>query len=482
MPDNNGVQYSNPPQSRNEAILESILTGDPYTAPPQSRIEDLLIQIKEAGGGGGTTVIANPEETGSETELAGLQVGSTKYKIPEQTESAAYKDKNVVHMGDSWIELYGLAEGVAQTVGYTVTNCGFQATAISAFSETALLTGSSAFSLIELAKALTSNDWSAQDTAVVGKTWTTNYAKLKAIDWSEVDVLILSYGVNDEGAQNPVGDTSERGTESVCGALKEAIRLLQSLNDDMEIIVTTPCYRYRSPDSEVISGLTERNELEEYRNAIGLTAQSCAVKLIDMRALSGINEGNHTDTLLSDGLHPTELGVQMWVDGFSKSLEGGFSSAFNVSDNYKIEDDNLCFDSEKFTKHKQWNATYTNSGIKYLCTSRTQQFGIAVLGMVYFDSLPTGSTITLKGYGVKTTADGHRIGFVIKNKAKTSDLLDKFVGTQFAQTDGAIQYSFTTEADYTECWVVFYVKQMVAWDNGKALVRDMKCTVTLPST
>ncbi len=56
MPDNNGVQYTNPPQSRNEAILESMIAGTPYTAPPQSRIEDLLIQIKNQGiGGGGLT-------------------------------------------------------------------------------------------------------------------------------------------------------------------------------------------------------------------------------------------------------------------------------------------------------------------------------------------------------------------------------------------------------------------------------------------
>ena len=47
MPDNNGVQYTNPPQSRNEAILESMITGEPYTDPPQSRNEDLLLQIKE---------------------------------------------------------------------------------------------------------------------------------------------------------------------------------------------------------------------------------------------------------------------------------------------------------------------------------------------------------------------------------------------------------------------------------------------------
>ena len=46
------------PQSRNEAILESIVEGTEYTDPPQSRIEDLLLQVKEVieeGGGGGQT-------------------------------------------------------------------------------------------------------------------------------------------------------------------------------------------------------------------------------------------------------------------------------------------------------------------------------------------------------------------------------------------------------------------------------------------
>lgn len=41
-------------QSRNEAILRSIIDGTEYVAPPQSRIEELLLQLKEvivAGGG-----------------------------------------------------------------------------------------------------------------------------------------------------------------------------------------------------------------------------------------------------------------------------------------------------------------------------------------------------------------------------------------------------------------------------------------------
>ena len=81
MPDNNGVQYTNPPQSRNEELLEDIINDQPYTAPPQSEIEeilvsiidetpytklptsrnaDLLLQVKEKieeGGGGGSPII-----------------------------------------------------------------------------------------------------------------------------------------------------------------------------------------------------------------------------------------------------------------------------------------------------------------------------------------------------------------------------------------------------------------------------------------
>lgn len=43
-----GDIYTNPPQSRNEAILRATIDRTEYEAPPQSRIEDLLIELKEA--------------------------------------------------------------------------------------------------------------------------------------------------------------------------------------------------------------------------------------------------------------------------------------------------------------------------------------------------------------------------------------------------------------------------------------------------
>ena len=96
MPENTGVQYTDPPQSRNEAILADTIDGTSYTDPPQSRMEALLKELNEliiaGGGGGGTIVIANPEETGSEANLEGIQVGSTKYKVANINDTQASEE------------------------------------------------------------------------------------------------------------------------------------------------------------------------------------------------------------------------------------------------------------------------------------------------------------------------------------------------------------------------------------------------------
>lgn len=47
-----GTEYTDPPQSRNEAILKSIIDNSEYTAAPQSRMEDLLLELKDAISGG----------------------------------------------------------------------------------------------------------------------------------------------------------------------------------------------------------------------------------------------------------------------------------------------------------------------------------------------------------------------------------------------------------------------------------------------
>ena len=424
------------------------------------------------------------------TEITGGHRVTFKWTLDDGTEqtgtmdvmdgegASSYAGKNVVHMGDSWVESYNIAELAATKIGYNVTNCGFSAAAISAY-KYAGVADAQYFALIKLAEAIRDNDFTEQD-AHTGTYFADALARLKAVDWSEVDVLILSYGINDYNAQNPLGDIEARDEESVVGALKTAIGIFTTINPDMEIIVTTPCYRFESVNSETMTSLSDRTLLLEYRNAISYAALEESVKLVDMYSISGICKTNRSTTLESDGLHPTVLGQNMWANAFANHIEGGYSNIFDVSNNYAIAPDNLCFDSEQFTKHKKWNSSYTDGGKKYLCMRATQQFKEAILGIVSYTTLPVGTVITISGTGKKIGSTGHRAGFYVKNSSGTN-LLEKFKDNAInATSDTAFTYSFTTTEEYTNCRVVFFVKNMTVWNDGKALVRDMKCTVTIP--
>lgn len=68
-----GEIYTNPPQSRNEAILRATIDNTEYSDPPQSRIEDLLLELKEAieQGAGVAGVSSFNTRTGAVTPAAG---------------------------------------------------------------------------------------------------------------------------------------------------------------------------------------------------------------------------------------------------------------------------------------------------------------------------------------------------------------------------------------------------------------------------
>ena len=79
-----GDVYTNPPQSRNEAILNSIVEGTTYTDPPQSRIEDLLLQVKDVIEEGGhdesaTRASIAPTESDSAHASKKIEVGEQFY-------------------------------------------------------------------------------------------------------------------------------------------------------------------------------------------------------------------------------------------------------------------------------------------------------------------------------------------------------------------------------------------------------------------
>lgn len=71
-----GDVYTNPPQSRNEAILRATIDGTEYEAPPQSRIEDLLIELKAAIEQGACT--GNYNDLSNKPQIGGVTLEGDK--------------------------------------------------------------------------------------------------------------------------------------------------------------------------------------------------------------------------------------------------------------------------------------------------------------------------------------------------------------------------------------------------------------------
>lgn len=115
MPDNNGIQYTNPPQSRNEAIIEATIEGTEYTNPPQSRMEALLLELKEVieGGGGGGGMIA--EERDITTRKLNVNEDIELTDISSTGDVFLYANENLAYMADK-------AETTSKDVTYKIQN------------------------------------------------------------------------------------------------------------------------------------------------------------------------------------------------------------------------------------------------------------------------------------------------------------------------------------------------------------------------
>lgn len=101
--------YTDPPQSRNEAIIKATIDGTEYTAPPQSRMEDLLLELKEVieqGGGGGTRDYSQLTHKPSinDVELSGNKTASDLGLMPayEVDTTPTESSENLITSGGVW--------------------------------------------------------------------------------------------------------------------------------------------------------------------------------------------------------------------------------------------------------------------------------------------------------------------------------------------------------------------------------------------
>ena len=245
-------------------------------------------------------------------------------KSVELTSSAPLAGKTIVTFGDS-ITGKGTGEGtdiatyLAQFTGATVYNCGFGGCRMTSYLPRQQW---DAFSMYQIARAITSRDFSYQEASFSfddgGTTFPTyfrtHYERLKSIDFNEVDIITIAYGTNDLTATRL--KPNENFTLDFKGALRYSIEKIQEAYPHINIYLCTPIYRawtdaennhafINDSDTKVYGGY----KLTDYVQAIKDVGDEYHLPVIDLYYELGINRQNRLNYFpKTDGTHPNALG------------------------------------------------------------------------------------------------------------------------------------------------------------------------------
>ena len=243
--------------------------------------------------------------------------------------------KKIVNLGDSCFA-NGVTTGndisafIAKDNGATVYNCAFGGCRMGYHPYAQY----DAFSMYKLADAIATGTWTEQDAVAVYEDvpsyFATTLAVLKAIDFSEVDIVTISYGTNDfTGGIGIGGDTKYYAD----WALKYSIETLLTAFPNLRIFVCMPMYRV---------WLTEQHEFDEDSNTKECTAtlaggasnkltdfveaernvcKGLQIPVLDTYYDLGINKWNWTTYFpATDGTHQNETGRKLIAEYIASKL------------------------------------------------------------------------------------------------------------------------------------------------------------------
>ena len=206
---------------------------------------------------------------------------------------------------------------LAEETGMTVVNAGFGGCRMSDTHPTAAY---AAFSMVKIADAVASGDWSVQDSNVSGLSTATNgtehLAALKEVDWSKVDFVTIAYGTND--IQSAVGidnASNPHDTKKYLGALRYAITKILTAYPHIKMLLLTPIYRYWNDenidsDSKMFNGGTQH--FIEWGDGLLEVAEEYKIPAVDMYRTLGFNSITRAYYFPSnDGTHPNAKGLKV---------------------------------------------------------------------------------------------------------------------------------------------------------------------------
>lgn len=251
-----------------------------------------------------------------------------------------FYNKKIVNFGDS---LFGnfrdddetthksISKMISENTGAITYNAGFGGCRMGE-----RLYGASywnAFSMYALADSVYSGDWSVQDQALVDGSGTLpDYfsdvvTMLKAIDFSTIDIVTISYGTNDFTGDIPLDNTVTE-YQNYEGALKYSIRKLLAKYPSLRIIVLSPAWRFWRTDGDYAyssddaqSANSNGDMLTDYVDKCSDVCKEYHIPYVDMYYNLGFNQYSYSAYFSDvDSTHPIQVGRWLMADRISGQL------------------------------------------------------------------------------------------------------------------------------------------------------------------
>jgi hypothetical protein len=176
------------------------------------------------------------------------------------------KDKKIVNFGDSIFGNFqdnsSVSSIIANITSANVTNMGFGGCRMSNTDSSDF----KYFSMVELVKAIISQDFTLQDNAIANSSNLPHYfasslEKLKLIDFSKIDYITISYGTNDYTAGINLDNVNNlMDTSTWAGALRFSIENLLTAFPNLRILLGSPIWRcwLNQEKTEIVSTSDDR--------------------------------------------------------------------------------------------------------------------------------------------------------------------------------------------------------------------------------
>lgn len=243
--------------------------------------------------------------------------------------------KVVVNFGDSIVDRNmpsnDISSMIATISGATAHNVGFGGCRMA--------TGKyprpwEAFSMVSLARAIVSKDWSAQDTAIADTSqgyptyFPTKLALIKSLDFNKVDYVTIRYGTNDWNASVYLDNPENKYDEwYLTGCLRISLELLMEAYPHLRFLIQTPGYRFwMDSNGEFIEDSdtklnTNNDKLTDFVEQMIKVAKEYKIPYQDDYHMLGFNKFNRKKFFdATDGVHPNVSGTRIIGEKTAYSL------------------------------------------------------------------------------------------------------------------------------------------------------------------